>query len=84
MTNQTKNQKGFSPLLIIVLVLAAIAAVTLFLSSQRRLETQQLSQNTPSINNTSDLNTTSTDLDNTDMGQFDSDLNQLKVDASAF
>lgn len=84
MTKLTKSQKGSSSLLIIVLSVVIIAVLGLFLSSQGKIGSDQLSQNTPSINNTNDLNTTSTDLDSTDMGQFDSDLNQLSIDASSF
>ena len=91
MKKQTRNQKGFSPIIAIVIVGVVIVIVALFLTTQKgglptfeRTGTQQTTQNVPVIKSSSDLNTVASDLDNTDMSQFDKELNQLDVDASTF
>ena len=81
MTNKT-NQKGFAAILIIIIVLVIVAVVAIFLPTQKG--TQQTTQNVPAIQSADDLNTVTSDLDNTDMNQFDEELNQLDADSSEF
>lgn len=75
-----KNQKGFAPLLVIV-VLAIVAAAVLYLN-QNKIGTQQTAQNTPVIQNSDDLTSVSSDLDNTNTNELDTELNQISADAS--
>ena len=85
------NQKGFAAVLIIIAVVAVIAVAAVFLLTQKGgLSTfvgtgpQQTAQNVPAINNPSDLNAASSNLDNTDTTQLDKEMNQLNTDISSF
>ena len=92
------NQKGFAPILILAIVaVVAVAGYFLFVkggnlatnpsstaNTQYQQQYQQANQNVPAVQNSSDLNTAANDLDNTDTGQVDTQLNQLSSDASAF
>lgn len=82
MTKQTYSQKG-SSLLIILSIVAIVIAGALILSSRGKLATKPLSEG-PVISNSADLTSASNSLDQTDMTQFNTDLNQLNADASAF
>lgn len=73
-----RKQKGFSPILAIIVVAIAVVVVVVFLS------TQQTTQSVPVIQNASDLNTAASELDNTDSDELDRELNQLDADASTF
>ena len=91
MKRQTRNQKGFSPIFAIVIVGVVIVIIALFLTTQtgslpifEKAGNQQVGQNVPSIQSSNDLNKVASDLDNTDMSQFDKELNQLDSDISSF
>lgn len=76
--------------LIAVLIIVAIAAVyllnkgsTVSNPSYQTVPSSKTTQ-TEEIQNDSDLMSSSTDLDNTDVNTVDSDLNQNQTDASTF
>lgn len=84
-----KNQKGFAPILtLVVIAVVAIAGYLFFAgttaNTPSQQQNQQANQNVPAIQNSSDLNTAANDLDNIDTGQIDTELNQLNSDASTF
>lgn len=83
MKKQTGKQKGFSALGAIVVIGLVVAAVTLALSAQKA-GMSPLVQNIPVIQNANDLTVVSADLDKSDLGAFDKELNQLDADASTF
>jgi len=72
------NQKGLSQILSIIVVAVVIIAAVIFFSARRT------SQNIPVIQDTSGLNTVTTELDNTDLNAVDKELDQLGSDTSAF
>lgn len=81
------NQKGFIPLLVaLVVVILAVAGYLMFVQKENLFKNldQQTSQNIGQINNNSDLDAVSKDLDSTDMSQLDSQLNQVSSDAASF
>mgnify|MGYP001574176327 CR=1 FL=1 len=90
MKRQTENQKGFSPIPVIIVVVGVIIVlVAVFLFTQKAglpalVEIKQPTQAVPAIQSASDLNNVSSDLDDADMGQFDKELNQLDTDAATF
>ena len=81
------NQKGFVPVLVIIVV-AVLAAAGYFMFVQKeklfKSPNQEISQSVGQIDNNSGLDTASNDLDGTDMNQFDSQLDQISSDASSF
>lgn len=84
-----KNQKGFAPILtLVVIAIVAVASYLFFAGTTANApyqqQNQQANQNVPAIQNSGDLNTAANDLDNTDTGQIDTELNQLNSDASTF
>ncbi len=93
-----KKQKGLNPVIAIIgLVVIAIIIVAVFLSAQKTQQTTQVSSpsltltptstptsNVPAIQNPSDLNAATADLDKTDLNDIDKQLNQLDTDASTF
>ena len=87
-----KRQKGFSTTLIIVII-AALVVLGLFLMSgkgtnlynkgtQPTTQTQQ--STTPAIQNNSALNAAASYLDNTDIDNIDTELNQTDAEAATF
>lgn len=84
-----KTQKGLSPILAVIIVgIVVIAAVVFFSTQKGGLPTptgiQKTSQNIPTIQDTSGLNTVASELDNTDLNAVDKELNQLDSDTSTF
>ena len=93
-----KNQKGFAPILILaVIAIITVAGYFFFVqrgniattpsntaNTQYQQQYQQANQNVPAIQSSGDLNTAANDLDNTDIGQVNTELNQLGSDVSAF
>ncbi len=81
-----KNQKGFAPILIIAIIAVVAVAGYFFLSQKGKYATTTPSSNGSysAIQNSSDLDTAANDLDNTDINQADTELNQLNSDASSF
>lgn len=81
------NQKGFAPILIIAII-AVVAVAGYFLFVQRKniatTPSNTASTQYQKIQNNNDLNTVANDLDNTDTGQIDTQLNQLSSDSSSF
>lgn len=80
-----KNQKGLSSTLLIIAVVAVIAVVgIIFLKKQSNIGLNKPIPQTgqSSIQNSSDLNSASADLDNTNIDGLDSELNQVSSDAS--
>lgn len=72
-----KNQKGFSNLLIIAIVLViATAGVLMF--------KPQTSKTVPATENSSVLNSSSTELDSTNVDSMDTGINQINTDSSSF
>ena len=81
------NQKGFAPILLIAII--AVVAVTGYLLFVNKGNIAITPSNTVTtqnqqIQNDNDLNAAANDLDNTDTGQIDTQLNQLNSEASAF
>ncbi len=81
MTKQNKN--GNSILLIAILALIVLVAVGLLLSSQNQTIPQQTAS-VPAIQNTSDLDRASKDLDNANLNQIDTTQSQINADSSNF
>lgn len=91
MKKQTRNQKGFSPIIAVVIVGVVVAIIALFLTTQKRglptfekTGTQQTTQNVPAIQDAGGLDNVASDLDNTDLNAIDKELNQLDSDTSTF
>lgn len=91
MKKQVTKQKGFSPAAVIAAVGAAVVIVVLFLLTQKGglftpegTETQQTTQNAPAIQNVDDLDTTTSELDSTNLDEVDKELDQISADASEF
>ncbi len=85
------KQKGFGPIPLIIAIGVAVILIVFFLSVRKNglpvpenTGTQQSTQNVPAIHNTNDLNNVDSELDKTDLGEFDKELNQLDADASTF
>lgn len=81
------RQAGFAPILLIAII--AVIAVTghfLFVNKGNIAITPSNTATTQNqqIQNDNDLNAAANDLDNTDTGQIDTQLNQLSSEASAF
>lgn len=81
------NQKGFAPILLIAII--AVVAVTGYFLFVKKGNIDITPSNTATtqnqqIQNDNDLNAAANDLDNTDTGQIDTQLNQLSSEASAF
>lgn len=86
-----RNQKEFSLILAIIALGVIIIIAVISLSVQKRelltLEktgTQPTSPGMPAIQNADDLNTTASELDNTDLNILEKELNQLEADISSF
>lgn len=89
MKKQTQNQKGFSPLGAIIVIGLVVGVLALVLSVQNKntrttTETQNVVQSVPAIQNANDLTAVSAELDKSDLGAFDKELNQLDADTSTF
>lgn len=84
MASQTTNQREFVRVLVISVVVAIVVVAALFFLNQKGTVTQQKAQNSPAIQNSDDLNKVSSDLDNTDITQLDTELNQVNTDAATF
>ena len=89
-----KNKKGFSTIVIIAIV-AILIAIGIFMvvkkgtnfniyNKQGPQVTQTQQPQASPIQNSSDLNVTSADLDNTYLDGIDAELNQIDADASTF
>lgn len=76
-----KTQEGKGLILILLIVLLVVLGLW-WLMRQGYIPKQTAL--VPGIQNTSDLDTAAKDLDNTDMNQIDTGLNQLNSDTSAF
>lgn len=89
-----KNKKGFSQVIIIAIVAILIAiGVAMAVKKGTNLNiydkqgpqvTQTQQPQASPIQNSSDLNVTLADLDNTDVDGIDAELNQIDADASTF
>ncbi|EKD64950.1 MAG: hypothetical protein ACD_50C00233G0005 [uncultured bacterium] len=86
-----RKQKGFGPIPLIIIIGIAAVLIIFFLSARKNglfisknIGTQQAIQSVPVIQNANDLNSVNSELDNTDLGEFDKELNQLEGDASTF
>lgn len=91
MKKQISKQKGLSPRIAIIAVGVVVVIIALLLSAQKgslptpeRIGTQQTTQNVPVIQDANGLNAVASELDNTDLNEFDKELNQLEADASTF
>lgn len=79
-----KNKKGFSPV-VIILIVAIFIAIGVFMAVKKGQQITQTQQPATSvIQNTSDLDAAATDLDKTDVDGMDTELNQIDADASTF
>jgi len=82
-----EKQKGISSTMIIAAaVFIIVVLVFLFLPKRSAppTETQQPSRATSEIQNGNDLNTAMSELDNTNVDEIDTQLNQIRSDASSF
>lgn len=77
------NQKGFTQILVVSIVLAVLAVVAVLMAQKNKVN-QSLTKNTPVINNSNDLTATSNELDKIDMTQFDKEMDGLNSDTSSF
>ena len=77
-----KKQKGFSPILaIVIIVLLAIAGYFWYIQNYK---SPSSNDGYSAIQNSSDLANAENDLDSVDVSQVDTELNQLDSDASTF
>jgi len=89
MKTQTNRQKGFSPVLVII-VIAIVVGALFFLNQKKTMPvsettgTQQTAQSGPAIQNDNDLMAASSDLDKSDTSSMESELTQLNTDTSGF
>lgn len=80
-----KNKKGFSPLIVIIILAAiAVGSYALITQQNKYAATPSGTSTYPAIQNNSELDSAATDLDNTDTNQVDTELNQLNSDTSTF
>ena len=79
-----KKSNNDTGIVIAVIAIAVVVVMGLFLMGRGGMLTvsQQTDQKTQTIQNTSDLNSASTDLDSTDLNGMDKELNQLDADAT--
>jgi len=93
MKKPTKQLNKFNPIILITAVSIAVIIITFFLSAGKNghsllplknIETQPVTENSPVIQNASDLNNLDSELTNTDLDQFDRQLDQLEKDFSTF
>ncbi len=84
MKKQTKTQKGFAPLLVLLAVVVVVVITAIFLSTRKGVVTQQGTQSVPVIQNAEDLSNVDSELDDADLNEFDKELNKLDTDASTF
>lgn len=76
-----QNQKGFSPLIILVII--AIIVVLLVLAN-KGTNIFPVGQIIPTIQDRNGLDAAAKDLNSADPNQVDSELNQLNTEASGF
>ncbi|MBI3385570.1 hypothetical protein HY031_00630 [Candidatus Gottesmanbacteria bacterium] len=80
-----KNQKGFTPILIIAIIAIVAVAGYFFLTKKGTyIATPSGNGSSTAIQNSSGLNNAENDLDNADINQVDTELNQLSSDTSSF
>ncbi len=93
MKKPTNQLNKFSPIILITAVSITVIIITFFLSAgkngrgllpSKNTETQPVTENLPVIQNASDLNNLDSELTNTDLDQFDRQLDQLEKDFSTF
>jgi hypothetical protein len=83
-SNMKKNQKEFTPVLIIAIIVIVAMAAYLLLNQKDNYTIPSSTYEYTTIQNSSDLDSAATDLDNTDTSEIDTDLDQLNSDASDF
>lgn len=79
------TQRGYSPLLVIIVVAAlALAGYSLYTAKGKFISPQplQADQNLPAIQNDSNLQTVESDLDKINTTELDTELNRLNSDTS--
>jgi hypothetical protein len=77
-----KNQKGNTLLVLVVIVALVVFAFWWLMKSGYKFPGQTAMA--PGIQNTSDLDSASKDLDGTNVNEMDPDMNQLSSDSSSF
>lgn len=77
------NQKGFTQVLIVAIILAVLTVVAILMTQKNRVD-ESLTKNIPVINNSNDLTATANELDKIDMTQFDKEMDELNNDTSSF
>lgn len=89
-----KNKKGFSQVIIIAIV-AILITIGVFMAVRKSTSlntdnkggqqvTQTQQPKVAAIQNSSDLDATAAELDNTNVDEVDTELNQMDADASTF
>lgn len=83
-----KKQENFN-MRVLIAALAATIVIIIFSQTLGRKTTQTVvpqngAQKSSQIQSPNDLNTVSTDLDNTNLDELDTQLNQINTDASSF
>lgn len=84
MRNKKTNNKGFIQYVVLGVMVIALLAVVAIMKQKTNITPQASSPRSQAITSPQDLDTASSELDKTDMGQFNADLNQLKLDSSNF
>ena len=86
-----REQKGFISTLLIITIGVVVVIIVLFLSTGKgnvpapgKTDTLQTTQNVPAIQDTSGLDTATSELDNTDLNAVDKELDQLDAETSTF
>jgi hypothetical protein len=84
MTNKAINQKGIIQFVVLAIIVVAIIAGVWIIREKTNILPKASGLEGQTITSTKDLDAVSSDLDSTNMGQFDSDLNQIGSDSTNF
>ena len=78
-----KNERGNTVLVLIMIILLIVLAFWYFMKNGYKVP-NPIGKGTPTVQNASDLDTASAQLDNTDLNQMDPEMTQLSSDSSSF
>lgn len=78
------NNKGFSSILIIILIAAVVVIAGIYLVAKKGTAPSTVVTSGAPLQTSKDLDKVSTELDNADVTSLDTQINQLDADASSF
>lgn len=78
------DNKGFSPILIIILIAAVAVIAGIYLVAKKGTTPSTVVTSGAPMQTSKDIDNVSTELDNADVTSLDTQLNQLDADASSF